>query len=295
MYKELNHFTALRYLEAAARHKSYSLAAQELYVTQAAVSQQIRLLESNLGCKLFYRQGRTMQPTSQGKQLALSLSRSFADIAASVRQVSCEPLEGILTVTTTQSFASMILIPNMWRFAEAYPEIAVRVLVSPAVEDIRHTEVDVAIRYGHSLFADLEQEVILEDQLVPLCSPAFAEQAQLNDIANMAHCKLVYYAYSDYWQNWFDKAGISRCSNNSQWLEVSNMDFALGAVITGHGVCLGSPRQAKHYLEQGLLVQPFNISCEPSVRYSFLYNPDSPRKARILEFKNWLMELMRKL
>ncbi|WP_105167710.1 LysR substrate-binding domain-containing protein [Pseudoalteromonas sp. T1lg23B] len=280
MYKELNHFTALRYVEAAARHQSYSLAAQELYVTQAAVSQQIRLLETHLGCKLFYRQGRTMQPTSQGKQLAQSLSKNFAEIAASVKQISCEPLEGVLTVTTTQSFASMILIPNMWRFAELYPDIAVRVLVSPAVEDIRHTEVDVAIRYGHSQFPDLAQEVILEDQLVPLCSPAFAEQAQLSDIANMAHCRLVYYAYNDYWQNWFDKAGISRCSSNSQWLEVSNMDFALGAVITGHGVCLGSPKQAKHYLAQGLLVQPFNISCEPSVRYSFLYNPDSPRRAR---------------
>ncbi|OHU86800.1 MULTISPECIES: LysR substrate-binding domain-containing protein [Pseudoalteromonas] len=294
MYKELNHFTALRYVEAAARHQSYSLAAQELYVTQAAVSQQIRLLESHLGRKLFYRQGRAMQPTSQGKQLAQALSDSFESIAASVKQISCEPLEGVLTVTTTQSFASMILIPNMWRFAQAYPHIAVRVLVSPAVEDIRHTEVDVAIRYGHSQFPGLEQEVILEEQLVPLCSPTFAQQAKLNDIANMAHCQLVYYTYNDYWQNWFNKAGISRCSDNSQWLEVSNMDFALGAVITGHGVCLGSPMQAKHYLEQGLLVQPFDISCEPSVRYSFLFNPDSPRRERISEFRNWLVDLLNK-
>ncbi|MBD1582555.1 LysR substrate-binding domain-containing protein [Pseudoalteromonas sp. S16_S37] len=295
MYKELNHFTALRYVEAAARHHSYSLAAQELFVTQAAVSQQIRLLESHLGCKLFYRQGRGMKPTIQGERLAKSLSDSFEEIAQSVRKVTCEPLSGTLTVTTTQSFASMILIPNMWRFSEAYPDIAIRVLVSPNVEDIKHGDVDVAIRYGYTHFPDLEQEVVLEDQLVPLCSPAFAKKANLHNIENMSHCQLVYYSYNDYWQNWFNAAGIERGDNRSQWLEVTNMDFALGAVLTGHGIFLGSAVQAKHYLQQGMLVQPFDISCGPGVRYSFLHNPNSPRAARIKVFKKWLLSQLNNL
>ncbi|MFC3032605.1 LysR substrate-binding domain-containing protein [Pseudoalteromonas fenneropenaei] len=292
MYKELNHFTALRCVEAAARHQSYSAAATELHVTQAAVSQQIRLLERQLGCKLFFRQGRQMRLTEQGQRLALSLSKGFDELVQGLRSIQCEPLNGPLTVTTTQSFATMVLMPNMWKFSLQYPDIVVRVLVSTTLEDVQHGKIDVAIRYGFSEFPSLEQHILFEDKTVPLCSPKLAADIDFSTLESLKQCWLVNYTHSNYWQTWFAEAGLTLDNSYTKWMEVSNLDIALSAVIAGNGICLAPAAQARHYLEQGLLIQPYPISSLPKVRYTLMYDANSPRSKRIRVFKDWLLEIM---
>ncbi|MBE0368923.1 MULTISPECIES: LysR substrate-binding domain-containing protein [Pseudoalteromonas] len=292
MFSELTHLTALRCVEAAARHHSYSKAALELNVTQAAISQQIRLLEQNFGCKLFFRKGKSMQPTAQGEKLAMALNNGFGTITHGIRSIQSEPIPGCITVTTTQSFASMLLMPNLWKFSVDHPNIIVRVIVSTDVEDIKHGHVDIAIRYGQSTYPELEQTTLFSDETVVLCSPKLAQEFDFSSIENIKKCWLVNYTKNDYWANWFATAGLTHTDNHNQWLEVSNMDIALSAVMAGHGACLGSARQAKHFIDQGLLVAPFDIRAKPEIRYTCLHDPSSPRIQRILIFKNWLVSLI---
>ena len=299
MYKELSHFSGLRCIEAAVRHQSYSKAADELNVSQAAVSQQIRLMEEQLETKLFYRQGRNMLPTTQGKKLAASLSQGFDVLAKGLRSIRSEPVQGTLTVTTTQSFASMVLMPRLWKFSLHNPGVVVRVLASAELENLQQGEVDIAIRYGFGEFPQFKQITIFEDKVYPLCSPQLAQDVDLTDMQNLQHCWLVNYTYYNFWQQWFEQAGLKfdteHNAEHNKWLEVSNMDMALSAVMAGHGIFLGSEKQARYYLEHGMLLKPYDIGLSPGVRYSMLYNEESPRIKRIQVFKDWLMTELQEL
>ena len=202
--KELAHLNALRCVEAAARHCSYTRAAEELHVSQAAVSQQVRQMERVLGVKLFIREGRKMVPTGKGRQLAAQLSKGFRAIVDGVHQIQAEPLAGTLNITTTQSLATMLLMPNLWQFRRRHPDINVRVVASSGLEDLQHGEMDVAIRFGFTQPSDLHQRVLFEDPLVALCSPQLMEHVDLSDPRNLRDCWLVDADYQPGrdWQAW---------------------------------------------------------------------------------------------
>lgn len=295
MFKELSHFTGLRCIEAACRHQSYSKAADELSVSQAAVSQQLRLMEEQLGLRLFYRQGRNMLPTAQAEKLADALHQGFEVISNGIRSIQCEPIEGTLTLTTTQSFASMVLMPRLWKFSQLHPEVTIRVVASPDNENLQQGDVDVAIRYGFGDFPGLEHVTILEDKVVPLCSPNLAREVDLSDPDNLRHCMLIDYAYFSYWQEWFELTGIPFNKSRYKWLEVSNQDMALSAVMASNGICFGSPKQARHYLDNGMLVQPFEQGLRSGVRYSLLYQKTSSKYQRIKLFGDWLVSELKQI
>ncbi|QSX30665.1 LysR family transcriptional regulator [Shewanella cyperi] len=288
----LNHLNSLRAIEAAARHRSYTLAAAELFVTQAAISQQVRQVEAWLGIKLFVRQGRQMQPTAKGQQLAEQLSQGFATIGEAVKRLKCEPLEGELNITTTQSFATMMLSPALGDFNRRYPEVQLKVWASTAMEDLHHGSMDVAIRYGFTEYAGLSQRTLLEDELVPLCSPALCRDGQLTNAAALRHCWLIDSTQTTGrdWPAWFACAGIDMQPGDFKWISVSNLDMALSTALSGHGVFLGSRRMARAFIEAGSLVNPINLALPSGIRYSLLHDPQSPRLARIQLFENWLLE-----
>ncbi|MFC6978895.1 LysR substrate-binding domain-containing protein [Microbulbifer taiwanensis] len=257
MAKILAHLGALRCVEAAARHQSYTRAADELHVTQAAISQQIRHIEAVLGVKLFIRRGRNMVPTTKGRQLAAQLSWGFQAIVDGVHQIQTEPLAGTLNITTTQSFATMLLMPNLWRFHQQHPEINLRVMVSAELEDLKHGDMDVALRYGFFEESELHREVLFEEPLVALCSPKLSEHMDLSNPENLRDCRLVVDAdYRQEWQTWLAQAGLDLDPDEIKWLTVSNLDIALSAVMSGHGLCLGSPTLARQMIEAGALANP---------------------------------------
>lgn len=127
MDRRLQHLNCLRYFEAAARLGSYSKAGQELFVTQAAVSQKLRQLESELDCKLFTRKGRDMVLTTEGKRLHEKVSQAFGLIVEGLNSTQNEPVEGVLSVITTPSFASRWLMPRLWKFSKDYPQTLIRI------------------------------------------------------------------------------------------------------------------------------------------------------------------------
>ena len=148
MDKRLKHLNALRTFESAARHKSYTKAAEELYVSQAAVSQQMRQLEQVLSIKLFIRSGRKMLLTQSGESLYVSTHQALNLLVKGLNSIQTEEVAGDLTITSTQAFCSLWLMPRLYKFSQQHPDINVRILGSNQKEDLQKKHIDLAIRFG---------------------------------------------------------------------------------------------------------------------------------------------------
>ncbi len=292
MDHQLRHLAALRYFESAARHKSYSRAAQELHISQAAVSQKIRQLEEHLMCKLFVRKGRDMLLTAKGTTLYQQVSNGFEHILNGLNAIQSEPLEGMLTVNTTPSFASRWLMPKLWKFTMEHPLIPIRVYATTEHPDVKYGNIDVAIRQGMAtdLGASLCKEVLYEEAVYPFCSPELAKSMHLKHPEQLLQCWLIHGVDTKNftWKNWFNAAGVTMREEKVQWMEVGTFDMGLSAVMAGHGACLGTDSLAGDFVERGLLVRPFDIGMSPGVRYTLFHDPASPRRARIQAFTDWL-------
>lgn len=290
MDKRLRFISHLRCFESAARFQSYSQAARELSVTQAAVSQQIRNLEQQLGVKLFSRQGRNMLLTQQGQTLAEYVRQAFSTLSSGFDKIMVEPEDGVLTVTASLSFSSVWLVPRLWKFSSQYPNISVRAVASAQLEELRYSDIDVAVRQADEIKADVHQEVLIVDPVYPYCSPNLVEEMDLHSPEKLADCWLVEAIdpgrFS--WKTWFDTAGVEMQREWISWIEVTTWEMGLNAVMSGHGVCLASASMASELVNKGLLVRPFDIPIEPGLKFTLLYDKESPKLARINIFAEWL-------
>ncbi|WP_391089199.1 LysR substrate-binding domain-containing protein [Vibrio sp. NH-UV-68] len=293
MDARLHHLPGLRYFEVAARLNSYSRAANELCISQAAVSQKIRQLEDGLGCKLFVRDGREMRLTEAGKILFRHVSLGFDHIITGLNQIQNEPVEGLLCVSSTPSFASRWLLPRLWKFSIQHPGIPIRIITSCDAPKLKQGDADVAIWQGDELDLTGEQQLnkhlLFEETIYPFCSPHLADSIQLTCPEQLLNCWLIHYESGGYpWQTWFAQAGVSMNKDSVQWMDVSTFDHAMNAVIAGHGACLASDSLASDYVERGLLIKPFDIGMTPGIQFNLFYDEKSPRRNRIAAFANWL-------
>ncbi|MEP1444835.1 MAG: LysR substrate-binding domain-containing protein [Paraglaciecola sp.] len=292
MDRRLRHIALLRCFDAAARHQSYSLAAQELSITQAAVSQQIRNLEEHLSVKLFVRENRAMRLTKQGKILAVAVSRAFEELSLGFDRIQIEPLAGVLTVTASPSFCSRWLVPRLWKLSALYPDIHVRAVASAQYEDVRHSDIDVAIRQGEMQDKNVYQEILIQDPVFPVCSPKVYQEQMLSRPERINQCWLVEaigagrWGFS--WKDWFNLAGVPLDPKGNNWMEVTTWEMGINAVLSGHGIFLTSGCMAQDLIESGALIKPFDIQIEPGLKFSLLYDEESPRVARINVFTEWL-------
>lgn len=292
MDNRLRSLSALRFFESASRLKSYSKAAEELHVTQAAISQKLRQLEQRLGCKLFIRRGREMHLTDKGEILHKHVNIGFKSIITGLNQIQNEPLEGILNVSAPRSFSTRWLMPRLWKFTMAFPHIPIRVQNSKVI-DIRHSETDVLIWQGDESVEhlDLEQDTLFEEAIFPYCSPQLAESIQFTHPEQLLKCWLIDFDLASFnWQSWFQCANVNAPKEGLLWMEVSTFDMAMNAVIAGHGACLATESISADFVERGLLVKPFDIGLKPGIRYSVISDPTSSRALRINAFKSWLQQ-----
>ncbi|WP_416306432.1 LysR substrate-binding domain-containing protein [Neptunicella sp. SCSIO 80796] len=292
MDKRLRYIGLLRCFAAAAKHQSYSVAAQELAISQAAVSQQIRSLEQVLGTRLFVRSGRNMRLTPQGEVLSEHVGNAFNLLSQGFDQVQQAPLPGVLQVTTGLSFASIWLVPRLWKFANLYPDIKVKIVVSDELENLRHSDLDIAIRQGDTIDTSLFNETLFVDPIYPVCSPKLLEHMQVKEPQDLLNCILVEAERPGRfsWENWFELANSTIPLSKRDWLEVSTLEMGINAVLAGHGVCLGAHCLVKNLIEDGLLVKPFDIEISPGLRFTFLYDQHSPKRERIKVFHQWLQQ-----
>lgn len=291
MDKRLRHLAALRCFEVAARHQSYSKAANELCISQAAVSQTIRRLEDDLGCKLFVRRGRSMVLTAKGETLLNHVSSGFEQILTGLNKILKEPLEGLLNVCAPTSFASRWLIPRLWKFSLEHPDIPIRIFTMYDSTDIQQGKIDVAIKQGDrtSDSENIEQELLLEEAIYPYCSPELAKKENFTEPSQLLDCWLIHFKKSEIdWSKWFQQADVKMNKQTVQWMEVGTFDMAMSAVIAGHGACLASDSITADFIERGLLVKPFDIPLSPGLRFNLCTSRESSRRERIDAFTTWL-------
>jgi LysR family glycine cleavage system transcriptional activator len=292
MDNRLRYLSALRFFESASRLKSYSKAAEELCVTQAAISQKLRQLEERLGCKLFIRRGREMLLTDKGQILQKHVNDGFKNIITGLNMIQNEPLEGVLNVSAPRSFSTRWLMPRLWKFTMEFPHVPIRVQTVREI-DIRHTETDVLIWQGDENVEhlDLDQETLFEEDIYPYCSPQLAESMKFDSPEQLLNCWLIdFHSASFSWEQWFRNANVSAKREGIQWMEVSTFDMAINAVVAGHGACLATESISADFVERGLLVKPFNIGLNPGIRYSVISDPSSSRVLRVNAFKSWLQK-----
>ncbi|MBJ7536339.1 LysR substrate-binding domain-containing protein [Marinomonas transparens] len=293
MSTRVSHLKATHYFSVASQTLSYTKAAEQLHVSQAAVSQQIRLLEEYLGVPLFYRSGREMRLTRQGQQLAEHLTLAFDHIEKGLESVKLEPREGILEVSGLQSFISLWLMPRLWRFSDLQPDIRVKLSSSDERRDIHSGKIDVGIDDDIHLVSDREdtlQRPLLSSNIIPVCSPSLAARIGFLLPTDLLKCWMLQVDEPSYqWSVWFKELAICPIRNkNILWAEVSSWYMGISAVKAGHGIFLCPQFMVQEELNEGTLVQAHPKALNTKIEFYAYYAKGSPRKARIEAFVEWL-------
>ncbi|MDI6024742.1 LysR substrate-binding domain-containing protein [Corticibacterium sp. UT-5YL-CI-8] len=250
--------TALTVFEAAARLASFTKAAAELGVTQAAVSRQIHLLEASLGFPLFRRLHRRIELTEKGLVLSSSTSTALNAIAETISSLTKDGLEEEFAISATVSFSQFWLLPKMSGFSRRYPEVRMRIISqdkSPGMEG----DVDIAIRYGNGMWPDGKADFLFHDEIFPVCSPEYAER--LGDapaLSDLVRHPLISYDTDDPswtgWNEWlaaFSVQGPKRLSG----MRCSFYAETIHAALNGQGIALGWRRLVQDLLDQNRLVR----------------------------------------
>ncbi|WKE66671.1 LysR substrate-binding domain-containing protein [Gallaecimonas kandeliae] len=293
MDKLFRNIKLLRSFECAARHHSYSQAAAELYVSQAAVSQQMRQLEAALGSALFLRQGRQMKLTPAGESLFIAVQKAFGILQKSVSDIQGQGVAS-LTITSTQAFTALWLMPRLHAFSERHPEIKVRVSASPHFEDLKGQQIDLAIRFGGQLSvpagSGLACEYFGEDPVYPVCSAKLAAEKRFEKPADLLDTWLVSLEKPGCfdWPSWFEAAGVSGFEEHRQWTYVNSTDMALNAVANGHGFTLAARYLCAEPLAAGQLAMPVKFPHPAKVRRYLVFDPQSPKLEQLKVFMDWL-------
>lgn len=298
MDKRLNNLNNLRCFESAARNQSYSKAAIELCLSQAAVSQKMRQLEESLNTKLFIRKGRQMTLSPCGLKLLEVTQQAFGLLINGLNDIQSEGIEGSLTITSTPAFTSMWLMPKLHEFSLQHPEVKIRVASSNRFEDLKQSHIDLAIRFGTSVDkntpSDFKCEYFGQDEVYPVCSKKLAEKVNFNSPQDILNSWLIRLEKEGpyNWQAWFEAASVKGHENHTQWTEVVSTDIGLSAVKSGHGFTLAAKSLYREGLESGDLAIPIKIKHPTAVKRYLVFDENSPKRARLQVFMDWLKREM---
>ncbi|WP_159670416.1 LysR family transcriptional regulator [Andreprevotia sp. IGB-42] len=245
----------LRAFESSARHLSFTRAAQELNVTQAAVSQQVRLLEERLGCVLFKRLPRGLGLTDEGRALLPVLSDAFSRIENVLKQFAGGHFHEVLTVGVVGTFAVGWLMPRLQSFRQAHPFVELRLLTNNNLVDLAAEGLDFAIRFGEGNWPGTHNAALLDAPLTVLCTPQIARR--LATPADLARETLLRSYRSDEWPAWLAAAGLAAWPLHGPVFDSSRL--MVEAATQGAGVALAPRRMFSRELQSSVLVSPFSI------------------------------------
>ena len=250
---------ALRVFDAAARRLSFTKAAEELYVTQAAISHQIKGLENFLGMKLFRRRNRSLLLTEEGLNYYLDIKEIFSSLREATRKLQAFRAKGALTVSLLPSFAIQWLVPRLSSFNHAYPDIDVRIQAVDHEGDKMADDVDVAIFYGYGNWPGLKTDRLYAEYLIPVCAPALlAGHYPLKKPQDLIHHTLLHDSSRRDWQAYARQLSLQDIINVEQGPIFSHSAMVIQAAIHGQGIALINNVMTKNELDSGHLVCPFN-------------------------------------
>jgi len=284
----MNHLPSLqtlRALDAAARHGSYSAAAEELGLTHGAISHRIRELEQHLHVQLFRRAGRTMAPTKEAVALLAQVREGLAVLTRAFPKPAARG-EASVTISVHPSLATRWLVKRLGSFMLEYPHIALSVLSTADVADFLTAEVDVAIRYGDGGWPGATSERLAGETRFPVCTAAYRDTHALHAPADLARARLLRHSWQP-WADWLRAAGLD-LKEPTSGLTLSDSSMLVEAALAGQGVALARRRFAMDDITAGRLVRPFDIEVEDGYAYYLVWREGTTLSAPATIFREWL-------
>jgi DNA-binding transcriptional LysR family regulator len=281
--------------EAAARHLSFTKAGEELFLTQSAVSRQIKELEDQLGVPLFHRRHRALALTDAGQQFYAAAAQVLTTMRTATSRLKAESGRRPLSVTTTHSFAALWLIPRLASFTRTHPGVDVRITADTRVQDLDRDGLDVAIRHGPASLAGPNAVRLFGERVFPVCSPKLLKKNPLREPADLKNHCLLQYDDPDvrhpwlHWKTWLEVAGIPDLRPVGT-LSFSGFEQIIPAAVAGHGVALGRSPLVKDLLATKELVAPFKTSADPARAYFAITSKTAAARPEVAGFVAWLKE-----
>jgi LysR family glycine cleavage system transcriptional activator len=266
---------------------SFTKAAEELSVTQSAVSHQVKALEDWAGIPLFRREGRHMALTEAAAKFLPAITAALDQVALASRKLQAvDPGQGWLTVAVMPSFAAKWLVPRLADFREKNPGVDVWIATFEAQTGALAADVDVAIRYGKGDWPGLSCVKVLSEELFPVCAPKLA--AELREPADLARMTLLHDEMREDWAMWFQAAGVTK-ADATRGPGFDDSGLLIQAAIEGLGVALGRSVLVKGDLQAGRLVRPFAASLPAESAFYLVYPPELENEAKVKAFREWLI------
>ncbi|MDQ7989347.1 MAG: transcriptional regulator GcvA [Candidatus Dactylopiibacterium sp.] len=277
---------ALKVFEAAARLGGFSPAARELHVTHSAVSHQIRALEEQLGFALFHRNGRGVQLTPAGLELAAQVNAAFLDLGRTLTRLAQRANPRRLTVTTMPSFAARWLGPRIGGFIEQEPGIELNILTTSAVLDFARDGVDVAIRFGFGDYPGQDAALLMRDEMLVVAAPALVEGRLPMAPEALRDCALLR-SDGEFWRAWFARVGLDWPEPRGG-LFFNDSALVLEAALAGRGIALSRRSLCQRELDDGRLIQVFRETLPNTRAYWYVTPGGVQASALALRFRAWL-------
>ncbi|OIQ25659.1 LysR substrate-binding domain-containing protein [uncultured Vibrio sp.] len=288
MKERMPPFLGIYYFYTAAELGSFKAAANQLYVTAAAISQQIRLLEEWVGTDLFIRQHRQVVLTYEGETLYEQAKKGFAHLQDGIRQINQDPNPSQLSISTLPSFAQHWLVPRIGQFKEAHPELAMLIEPTNQVVSFQDSSVDICIRYGEGDYKNVESRWLMDDVIYPVCHPLYQEKHGIYSVDDLHKAELIEDRWPDMdWQLWLDCVGVK--AGNST-LQYDGSHFVLEGALAVQGVALVKHSLALRYINEGKLVRISNIALKPRYSYYLCAPSGYFRREKIVLFEKWMKQ-----
>jgi LysR family glycine cleavage system transcriptional activator len=290
MPRRLPPLNALKAFEAAARYENFTRAAEELFVTQGAVSHQVKSLENELGLKLFIRERQRLIITEPGRAYLEVVRDAFDRLAAGTEHLLQRENAGVLTVTMSPNFAAKWLVHRLGAFATAHPGIELRVSASMHHVDFAREDIDIAIRHGNGEWPGLHVTQLCSETLFPVCAPKLTQGRKgLKSPSDLRYHTLLHSRERNDWAQWLKAAGVAKV-DTLRSMVFNQMNLAIDAAIDGHGVALARSALAAWDLNAGRLVQPFGPSIEAPFSFYIVCPKATADRPKVITFRTWLLE-----
>ena len=280
----------LNTFESVARHLSFTLAAKELFITQAAVSHQIKVLEDYLGAKLFLRENRKVYLTSEGQKLLPAVVSGLQGISDSLESIRNYEKEDTLVVGVGSSFSANWLVHHLGKFYQSYPDINLHLKISNDDPEFEIDGTDLAVVWGQGKWTNYMFEQLMEVEFTPVCSPHLLKESfPLTTPEDLIHYPLLDVEGYDVWKEWLEKAGIPEKKYRRRTI-IRDSNVLIHSALNAHGIALSAVGIVQEYLDSGMLLRPFELSITAGGFIYLVYPEKSLRKPLVNLFKEWLFE-----
>lgn len=276
----------LYYFVKAAQLGSFKEASEQLFVTSAAISQQIRHLEQWLGTDLFHRQHRKVSLTNEGLILYNQALKGFEQIQDGVRQINRDPDPNRLSISTLPSFAQQWLVPRIGEFRKAHSDIALLIEPKSELVTFQDSNVDVCVRYGDGNYPNLESLWLMDEIIYPVCHPIYQKNHGIWSIEDLNRVDLIEDTWPDMdWGHWLEGFGVTPRQSAIQY---DGSHFVIEGALSVQGVALVRHSLACRYLQEGSLVRIGNIGIKPKFKYYLCAPAGYFKRDKVKLFKSWI-------